>query len=159
MRMTVFQPSSVYPVPTRADSGWQVLHCASTSALPVWATSWVHAGSANDASVHAMNVLWMRNCGSSCGGNQWGAHRMTPARIGKLRDASEEETVKSWIAAALLALFSSLFSYLSFGQGFPERPIRIIVPLPPGGSPDTIARAIAQGLQGVWSQPVVVENR
>jgi len=44
-------------------------------------------------------------------------------------------------------------------QGFPERPIRIIVPLTPGGSPDTIARAIAQGLQGSWSQPAVVENR
>ena len=36
-------------------------------------------------------------------------------------------------------------------QGFPERPVRIVVPLTPGGSPDTIARAIAQGLQGVWS--------
>jgi tripartite-type tricarboxylate transporter receptor subunit TctC len=44
-------------------------------------------------------------------------------------------------------------------QGFPERPVRIIVPLTPGGSPDTIARALAQGLQSVWNQPVVVENR
>ena len=33
------------------------------------------------------------------------------------------------------------------------------MPLTPGGSPDTIARALAQGLQGVWPQPVVVENR
>jgi tripartite-type tricarboxylate transporter receptor subunit TctC len=52
-----------------------------------------------------------------------------------------------------------LFSSLALAQGFPERPIRIIVPLTPGGSPDTIARAIAQGLQGVWTQPAVVENR
>jgi tripartite-type tricarboxylate transporter receptor subunit TctC len=44
-------------------------------------------------------------------------------------------------------------------QTFPERPIRIVVPLPPGGSPDTIARALAQGLPAVWNQPVVVENR
>lgn len=44
-------------------------------------------------------------------------------------------------------------------QGFPERPVRIIVPLTPGGSPDTIARALAQGLQGVWPHPAVVENR
>src|SRR5438874_6507787 len=44
-------------------------------------------------------------------------------------------------------------------QSFPDRPIRIIVPLPPGGSPDTIARVLAQGLQAVWSQPLVVENR
>jgi tripartite-type tricarboxylate transporter receptor subunit TctC len=52
-----------------------------------------------------------------------------------------------------------LFSSLAPAQGFPDRPVKIIVPLTPGGSPDTIARAIAQGLQGVWSQPVVVENR
>jgi tripartite-type tricarboxylate transporter receptor subunit TctC len=48
---------------------------------------------------------------------------------------------------------------LALAQAFPERPVRIVVPLTPGGSPDTIARAIAQGLSGVWTQPVVVENR
>ncbi|HKQ28910.1 MAG TPA: tripartite tricarboxylate transporter substrate binding protein, partial [Burkholderiales bacterium] len=59
----------------------------------------------------------------------------------------------------LLASLLLLFSLLVGAQGFPERPVRIIVPLTPGGSPDTIARAIAQGLQGVWPHPVVVENR
>ena len=59
------------------------------------------------------------------------------------------------LAAGVLALLSSLAS----AQGFPERPVRLIVALPPGGSPDLIARTIAQGLQGVWPQPVVVENR
>ncbi|HUQ25000.1 MAG TPA: tripartite tricarboxylate transporter substrate binding protein [Burkholderiales bacterium] len=53
----------------------------------------------------------------------------------------------------------ALASCVAAAQGFPERPVRLIVPLPPGGSPDTIARVISQGLQGVWSQPVVVENR
>lgn len=62
--------------------------------------------------------------------------------------------MKRWIAAAL-----ALVAGFAFGQNFPERPVRIVVPLTPGGSPDTIARALAQGLQGVWSQPVVVENR
>ena len=60
---------------------------------------------------------------------------------------------------SLIAGLLALFSALAFAQGFPERPVRIIVPLTPGGSPDTIARAIAQGLQGVWPQPVLVENR
>jgi tripartite-type tricarboxylate transporter receptor subunit TctC len=60
-----------------------------------------------------------------------------------------------WLAAGVLALLSSLAS----AQGFPERPVRLIVALPPGGSPDLIARTIAQGVQGVWTQPVVVENR
>jgi len=59
----------------------------------------------------------------------------------------------------LLAGLAALFSAFAAAQGFPERPVRIVVPLTPGGSPDTIARAIAQGLSGVWTQPVVVENR
>src|SRR5215216_1565510 len=63
--------------------------------------------------------------------------------------------MKRWLCFAVfcLAPLSAL------AQAFPERPVRIIVPLTPGGSPDTIARAIAQGLSGVWTQPVVVENR
>ena len=63
--------------------------------------------------------------------------------------------MKRWIAGALVALLS----LGALAQGYPERPVRLIVPLPPGGSPDTIARSIAHGLQGVWAQPVVVENR
>jgi tripartite-type tricarboxylate transporter receptor subunit TctC len=79
------------------------------------------------------------------------------SRIGKLGGAAtpEEDKVKKALAAALLALVSSL----TFAQAFPERPIRIVVPLTPGGSPDTIARALAQSMQVTWSQPVVVENR
>jgi len=60
-----------------------------------------------------------------------------------------------WLAYGFLFLHS----LIGLAQGFPERPVKIIVPLTPGGSPDTIARSIAQGLASVWSQPVVVENR
>jgi len=63
--------------------------------------------------------------------------------------------MKRWLLAGLATLFSAFAA----AQGFPERPVRIVVPLTPGGSPDTIARAIAQALSGVWTQPVVVENR
>ena len=56
--------------------------------------------------------------------------------------------MKRWLAA-----FAFLFPLLAAAQGFPERPVRIVVPLPPGGSPDTIARTISQGLQSVWPQP------
>jgi tripartite-type tricarboxylate transporter receptor subunit TctC len=63
--------------------------------------------------------------------------------------------VKRWLVAALAALVTSL----AFGQAFPDRPLKIIVPLPPGGSPDTIARTLAQYLQSTWNQPIVVENR
>jgi len=63
--------------------------------------------------------------------------------------------MRKWLLFGVLALMSSFAS----AQNYPERPIRIIVPLTPGGSPDTIARAMALGLQSVWAQPVVVENR
>lgn len=44
-------------------------------------------------------------------------------------------------------------------QEFPSRPVRFVVPLPPGGSPDLMARTIAGGLSGVWPQQIVVDNR
>jgi tripartite-type tricarboxylate transporter receptor subunit TctC len=43
------------------------------------------------------------------------------------------------------------------GAGYPERPVRFIVALPPGGSPDLLARTISNGL--AWPEPIVVENR
>jgi tripartite-type tricarboxylate transporter receptor subunit TctC len=42
-------------------------------------------------------------------------------------------------------------------DSYPSRPVRFIVPLPPGGSPDTIARTIAHGIH--WSHQIVVDNR
>jgi len=60
-----------------------------------------------------------------------------------------------WFAGVLLALIACA----ALGQAYPDRPIRIIVPLTPGGSPDVIARSLAQGVQAGWGQPGVVENR
>ncbi len=42
---------------------------------------------------------------------------------------------------------------------FPERPIRIIVPFPPGGGTDTVARIVAAKLNERWNVPVTVDNR
>lgn len=42
---------------------------------------------------------------------------------------------------------------------FPSRPIRIIVPLAPGGSADTVCRLLGNGLTKILGQPVIVENR
>jgi tripartite-type tricarboxylate transporter receptor subunit TctC len=53
-----------------------------------------------------------------------------------------------------------LFVFCSgvFGQGYPSKPIRYIVPFPPGGSSDLISRAIAPRLSERLGQPVVIEN-
>ena len=47
----------------------------------------------------------------------------------------------------------------SFGQSYPARPIKLVVPFPPGGPLDLAGRAIGAKLQEAWGQPVVVENR
>jgi tripartite-type tricarboxylate transporter receptor subunit TctC len=44
-------------------------------------------------------------------------------------------------------------------QQYPNRTIRMIVPFPPGGPADTIARTVGQKMSEHWSQPVIVENR
>ncbi len=44
-------------------------------------------------------------------------------------------------------------------QAYPSRAVRFIVPFPPGGATDIIARVLAQKMGEAWSQPVVVENR
>jgi len=59
----------------------------------------------------------------------------------------------------LLAALAVLFSFSAVGQGYPAKPVRIIVPYPPGGSTDILARAIGAKLSDGWKQSVVVENR
>ena len=44
-------------------------------------------------------------------------------------------------------------------DGYPNRPIKIVVPFPAGGPSDVLARMIGQKLTEDWGQPVVVENR
>ena len=44
-------------------------------------------------------------------------------------------------------------------QGWPSRPVRVLVPYPPGSGTDIIGRVLAERLQTAWGQPVVVENR
>ena len=70
----------------------------------------------------------------------------------------------------MTTLFKRFFTVLFFGLGllvgslavaqeFPERTVRIVVPYPPGGFNDTLARVVGERLSKTWNQPVVVENR
>ncbi len=52
-----------------------------------------------------------------------------------------------------------LLPTLSRAQSFPDRPIRMVVPLPPGGATDIWARLVAEPMAAQLGQPVVIENR
>jgi tripartite-type tricarboxylate transporter receptor subunit TctC len=56
-------------------------------------------------------------------------------------------------------LIVAAVSLSATAQEFPGKPVRIVVPYPPGGGVDTLARPLAERLSQRWSQPVVVENK
>ncbi len=60
-----------------------------------------------------------------------------------------------WLVAALMALTAAA----AFGQAYPSRPIRIIVPYTAGGGTDVMARVMAERFTESMGQPVLVENR
>ena len=59
-------------------------------------------------------------------------------------------------------LIALLFAAVSFGvpaQTYPTKPLRVIVPFPPGGPTDVLGRVLAQGLSDALGQPAVVDNK
>jgi tripartite-type tricarboxylate transporter receptor subunit TctC len=66
--------------------------------------------------------------------------------------------MKTTLRLAAALAFAAL-SGLAGAQAFPTKAVKIIVPFPPGGGTDILARPIAQKLSEKWGQPVIIDNR
>lgn len=63
------------------------------------------------------------------------------------------------LGGAVVLAVAAMLPAMAAAQSFPAKPIRIVVPFPPGGSTDLLARRIGEKLAAVWGQPVVIDNR
>jgi len=69
------------------------------------------------------------------------------------------EEIMRRLIAACSAIILGLACLAASAQNYPVKPIRLIVPYPPGGPTDLVGRSIGQKLTEAWGQQVVVENR
>jgi tripartite-type tricarboxylate transporter receptor subunit TctC len=58
-----------------------------------------------------------------------------------------------------LGAFAALTAAAPASAAYPDRPIRVVVPYPPGGGTDILARLVGRNLNESWKQPVIIDNR
>jgi tripartite-type tricarboxylate transporter receptor subunit TctC len=73
--------------------------------------------------------------------------------------------VRAWevfmrvLRALAVGLSALLWPALAMAEDFPTKPIRLIVPFPPGGPNDIIARVVGQRMSELFKQPIIIDNR
>ena len=67
-----------------------------------------------------------------------------------------EHMPRAWFAVAFAVL--AAFAPPAVAQSYPQKPIHLIVPFPPGGIADVLSRIIGTRLTEAWGQPVLIEN-
>lgn len=67
--------------------------------------------------------------------------------------------IKHWVKTILIAVAVVCTGVTWAQSSYPNRPVRLIVPFPPGGATDIVGRAVAERLQAALGQPFVVDNK
>lgn len=66
---------------------------------------------------------------------------------------------ETWLSILFIVFLQFVYLNTVFAQSFPSRPIKLVVPYPPGGVTDMIGRLVGQAMGGILEQPVIVDNR
>src|SRR4051812_27577360 len=82
-----------------------------------------------------------------------------PARRRLRRRGDRENAMHRTIKAVLLAAVFALAASGAMAQGFPSRPVTLIVPWPAGGTTDLVMRALATATEKHLGQSITIENR
>ncbi|OGA30914.1 MAG: hypothetical protein A3G80_13445 [Betaproteobacteria bacterium RIFCSPLOWO2_12_FULL_62_13b] len=67
--------------------------------------------------------------------------------------------MRNTVYCRILSVAALVFALAASAQDYPSKPIKLIVPNPPGGGNDLVARFVMEKFRDKWGQPVVVENR
>src|SRR5256885_4178905 len=73
------------------------------------------------------------------------------------RNHNKGGSMKAWLGWLMAA--SAELAMQAFGQGYPNKPVHVIISFTPGSSTDIVGRIVSQKLSDIWNQPVVPENR
>jgi tripartite-type tricarboxylate transporter receptor subunit TctC len=86
------------------------------------------------------------------------AHRIGGEQLQQKMSNGRRQSLRRTLALAA-CLVVAAFGPPTAAQTFPAKPVKLVVPFPPGGPLDAVGRAIADKLTQTWGQPVVVDNK
>lgn len=69
------------------------------------------------------------------------------------------QCAKSWMSSVLVGMLIGSATGIAVAQDYPNKPIRFIVPYPPGGGTDVVARILTEPLTNALGQPIIIDNR
>lgn len=68
-------------------------------------------------------------------------------------------TILRALAPVIVVVLSFFASAVAMAQAYPTKPVRVVIPWPPGGSNDAVGRLVMQKLSEAWRQQFVIDNR
>src|SRR5690242_13003807 len=106
-----------------------------------------------------MPSILATHCSASCATRRRRASTFRSTSTSRARHTERSRSGGNMRIRIFKGLLLLLLAGRAWAQSYPSRPVRVIVPFPPGGAPDLVGRTLAHRLQERLGQSFVVENR